>query len=550
MYIYHERQLGALCGCHCVNNLLQGPRFGPGDLAEIGVRLDKKERRLLGGQAPDGEAGSGGNFDGSADGGNFSIDVLRIALARAGLKVLPADHPDGRERMNGDPARAAGAYLVQRRGHWYALRATGPCWWDLDSLLERPKPLDERALASQLGRLIRGSHSSVFLVVGGTLPEPRPPTTHGVEGGSILSTGGEGFESNWHDAMALLSSASSLSTGTSTSSTAIPAASAVATCPLQPPAEVPEGESTAGAGKDEREDELAGLGQAAEVRAALALAGGNRSVAADVLRKARQSIADLLLDTPPPRLARAISAAVDAVLQARRSLPDSIARLVALLCAPAPDALAAVVALVDCGELADRLLTALSRKARGFLWTEGLSQAATIAVDLLLALPATLPGSSVMQETSPTLSSNRDDDSTPVSPSLAPASVARCVAAAPPPAWDAFVDSDVGLTVAAEGRPAGRPVVSEPGLRTLGPMPQVLTQSRGQARIREKEVAEHSSLSPKASRLPGTERLTRQPRKVRVSHGSTRAQRASRADDAQDERLSVRGKNRMLAQSF
>lgn len=116
-YVYHERQLGNLCGVHCVNNLLQGPRFGPGDLAEIAARLDRKEQRLLRGNSgasreasPKSPCGSrrgarawgsaGGctfseNFDDSADGGNFSIQVLRIALARAGLKIVPAEHPDG-----------------------------------------------------------------------------------------------------------------------------------------------------------------------------------------------------------------------------------------------------------------------------------------------------------------------------------------------------------------------------------------------------------------------------------------------------------------------
>merc|ERR1719326_2532235 len=75
-YIYHERQLGALCGVHCVNNLLQGPRFGPGDLAEIGVRLDKKEQRLLrkgsrGGGASGSRGGSPG-LDGEAVGSGYT----------------------------------------------------------------------------------------------------------------------------------------------------------------------------------------------------------------------------------------------------------------------------------------------------------------------------------------------------------------------------------------------------------------------------------------------------------------------------------------------
>jgi len=376
-YIYHERQLGALCGVHCVNNLLQGPRFGPGDLAEIGVRLDKKEQRLLrkgirgegatgSGASPrlDGEGSPSPNFDGSADGGNFSIQVLSIALARAGLKLLPAEHPDGRELMVGDRAHAAGAFVVQRKNHWYTLRAIGPCWWDLDSTREQPKPLDEVGLSARLRRLATGGHS-IFLVIG-DVPAPLPPlvfadgvdaTGAAVRGVATLEEG----HTSWHDASALLierdmGGIEAVESGSPESADALDA------------------------------DSLEGFSDS-EVQAALFLADHNHRRAAEALRKARQSIHDLLA-ADPQRLAQALSAAVGAVLQARRSLHAAIARLVALLCAPGADRLAAAAMLVDCGNLAHRLLNSLAKKARGWLWTEGLMQAATIAVDLLLALPA------------------------------------------------------------------------------------------------------------------------------------------------------------------
>merc|ERR1712190_586591 len=86
--------------------------------------------------------------------------------------------------------------------------------------------------------------------------------------------------------------------------------------------------------------------------------------------------------------ARALKKAVNAILQAKRRLPDSVARLVALLCSSELARLSAAAALIDCSDLAHKLLTALTHKARGWLWTEGLTQAATVAVELLLALPA------------------------------------------------------------------------------------------------------------------------------------------------------------------
>eukprot|EP00310_Coccolithus_braarudii_P001859 CAMPEP_0183378040 /NCGR_PEP_ID=MMETSP0164_2-20130417/124663_1 /TAXON_ID=221442 /ORGANISM="Coccolithus pelagicus ssp braarudi, Strain PLY182g" /LENGTH=137 /DNA_ID=CAMNT_0025555577 /DNA_START=125 /DNA_END=534 /DNA_ORIENTATION=+ len=46
-HMYHEQQLSALCGVHALNNLMQGPFFGAGDLGEIAARLDLLERELL-----------------------------------------------------------------------------------------------------------------------------------------------------------------------------------------------------------------------------------------------------------------------------------------------------------------------------------------------------------------------------------------------------------------------------------------------------------------------------------------------------------------------
>ena len=46
-YVYHERQESALCGQHCLNNLLQGQYFSPADLAEIAQELDAMERQMM-----------------------------------------------------------------------------------------------------------------------------------------------------------------------------------------------------------------------------------------------------------------------------------------------------------------------------------------------------------------------------------------------------------------------------------------------------------------------------------------------------------------------
>lgn len=349
MHVYHERQLGALCGVHCVNNLLQCPRFGPGDFAEIGVRLDQKERRLLCGIEPEDSAHAGANVDSGADGGNFSIQVLRIALARAGLKLTPAEHPDARALMAQGFSQCVGAYVVQRRAHWYALRAVGPCWWDLDSTLEFPRPLEDSQLTSRLKRLMQRGHH-VFLV-SGSLPHPN------VEAGITV-------DSHWHEISSLLMAQTEDASRSPPESMRLsPSTSTEHACDwlteLPPP----------------------------EVRAALALTGGDRGSAVDIALKARAATAKYVAGKPA-RLGKALVAAVNSIVQARYSLSDAIARLVALLCEPPSEKLAAAASLVDCEGLAHKLLTACSRKAKGWIWTAGMAQAATVAVDLLLALPA------------------------------------------------------------------------------------------------------------------------------------------------------------------
>lgn len=45
--LYHEKQVAALCGVHCINTLLQGPYFSEIDLAQIAHQLDELERAVM-----------------------------------------------------------------------------------------------------------------------------------------------------------------------------------------------------------------------------------------------------------------------------------------------------------------------------------------------------------------------------------------------------------------------------------------------------------------------------------------------------------------------
>ncbi|CAE7200175.1 SAP2 [Symbiodinium natans] len=108
----------------------QGPVFGPGDLAEIGVHLDQQERALVRTQSSNSQGGAGlegqpYNVDSSADGGNFSIQVLTVALERFKLDLVSSRHPDVKDKMQ-DPDSATEAFLCQYRDHWFAIRKECP----------------------------------------------------------------------------------------------------------------------------------------------------------------------------------------------------------------------------------------------------------------------------------------------------------------------------------------------------------------------------------------------------------------------------------------
>ena len=73
--IYHEKQVGALCGQHCLNNLLGSSAVSLDDLCRVAQELDRAERALLGDGG--GSVAQSSNVDES---GNFSLSVLQKAL--------------------------------------------------------------------------------------------------------------------------------------------------------------------------------------------------------------------------------------------------------------------------------------------------------------------------------------------------------------------------------------------------------------------------------------------------------------------------------------
>mmetsp|Transcript_19327 Transcript_19327/g.34900 ORF Transcript_19327/g.34900 Transcript_19327/m.34900 type:complete len:421 (-) Transcript_19327:961-2223(-) len=201
-YIYHERQVGNLCGVHCLNSLLQGEYFSQTALTKIGLELDKIERQLITDPSSCDESGWGN----TENDGMFSIQVLSKALEKMNLQVVPLENPAVRHLRN-DPTMAE-AFVCHLDNHWFSMRrlrksepfvgsssrlvscdkatpetaSNGSSasedifqWWDLNSTLPAPKLISHFYLSLYFESL-RTSGYTIF-VVQGVMPSISAPNS-------------------------------------------------------------------------------------------------------------------------------------------------------------------------------------------------------------------------------------------------------------------------------------------------------------------------------------------------------------------------------------
>lgn len=165
-FVYHEQQESALCGQHCLNNLLQGPHFTAVDLAEIANQLDEMERNL---QKDDLRAYYSFQSNNVDDSGNFSIQVLKSALQNYCQSDLISWHQDPSQAIQAEMTEAAHennkAFVVNRSNHWFTIRKIGNHWWNLNSTNDFPQLISPFYLSAFLTQL-RAEGYSVFLVTG------------------------------------------------------------------------------------------------------------------------------------------------------------------------------------------------------------------------------------------------------------------------------------------------------------------------------------------------------------------------------------------------
>ncbi|KAA0192497.1 Ataxin 3 variant ref [Fasciolopsis buskii] len=155
--IFHEKQEGSLCAQHCLNALLQGSFFTAVDLAELAHQLDEAEQSHL----PMGSLGSQ-NMD---ETGYFSIQVISKALSIWSLELVPLLRQSPEAEAARKNPTDQNAFICNFRNHWFTVRRLGRQWFDLNSIMSRPRLISNTYLEIYLAQLQKEGHS-IFFVTG------------------------------------------------------------------------------------------------------------------------------------------------------------------------------------------------------------------------------------------------------------------------------------------------------------------------------------------------------------------------------------------------
>ncbi|KAA3672831.1 Ataxin-3 [Paragonimus westermani] len=160
--IFHEKQEGSLCAQHCLNALLQGPYFTAVDLAELASQLDEAERSELS------HANNSQESQNMNEEGYFSVQVISRALAIWSLELVPFLRQSPEAMAGREHPENQNAFICNFRQHWFTIRKFGCQWFDLNSLMSKPRLISTTYLTIYLAQLQQEGHS-IFIVVG-TLP--------------------------------------------------------------------------------------------------------------------------------------------------------------------------------------------------------------------------------------------------------------------------------------------------------------------------------------------------------------------------------------------
>ena len=177
--LYFEKQSANLCGQHCLNNLMQSPKFSLDTLMTVAGQLDQEERKLLADNSDFASTNVSASsiieknikkkkFEPQVDeSGNFSLQVLRVALNAFGISLKDSQH---RSVASSDiDLSQAKAFVCNLQHHWFAIRRINDKWFNLNSLYSSPRHVSDFYLNAYMAQL-RGEGYRIF-IVSGHLPE-------------------------------------------------------------------------------------------------------------------------------------------------------------------------------------------------------------------------------------------------------------------------------------------------------------------------------------------------------------------------------------------
>ena len=157
----HELQCGGQCAIHALNAICQERSFTKEHFTNCAKELHSEQNKLLYCRK---EKKTTNDFVGKN--GYFEIDVLIKVAANVGLTLDYIQPKDVEDFLN-CPKTAAAAYVVHEASeetvpHYFTLLRINGQYWNLDSLLKWPKPVDPDTISSIMCDAMEGMNYTVL----------------------------------------------------------------------------------------------------------------------------------------------------------------------------------------------------------------------------------------------------------------------------------------------------------------------------------------------------------------------------------------------------
>jgi len=165
--------VGALCGVHCLNTLLQYPVFTEVDLANFASELDESERQVMaagGVESKDFLKFMAEDSINVGDDGNFSVQVLTKALQARNLECVLLTQSSFFSLVCQNLA-TENTFVCNKGNHWFTIRKVQNEWYNLNSLNE-PQKLSLQDLVSLIDNLLESNKNAIYSIRGEFMETP------------------------------------------------------------------------------------------------------------------------------------------------------------------------------------------------------------------------------------------------------------------------------------------------------------------------------------------------------------------------------------------